>query len=146
MTEMRIPKEEFDAIYARVPRLNVELIAYTPKGLLLTKRDIEPCKGMWHIPGGTVFFGESLKEALSRIAKGELGMAAEAGKLIGFIEYPQMAADGYKGWPVGIAFETKLKGGPKPGIEGEEIGYFTEVPPNTIPDQEKFLNRFVFKS
>ncbi len=145
MDSRRLPKEEFDEIYARVPRLTVELIIQTPKGLLLTKRDIEPCKGMWHIPGGTVFFGESLKEAVSRVAEAELGMSAEAEDFIGYIEYPQMAADGYKGWPIGIAFEVKLTTEPKSDHQGEEIGYFSEVPQNTIPDQEKFLNRFIFK-
>lgn len=140
-----LPKAEFDAIYGRVPRLAVDLIVRTPNGAILIKRGIEPCKGQWHTPGGTVMFGESLTDAAHRIAQKELGIKINLGKLIGYFEYPEMAADGYKGWPVSIVFEATIAGGePQGSDQGEEINYFTSTPKNTIADQAKFLNEFVF--
>jgi len=59
-----LSQKEFDDIYSKVPRLTVEVIVKNRAGgILLTKRAIEPCKGQWHLPGGTVRFGESLLEA-----------------------------------------------------------------------------------
>ena len=55
-----LPKDEFDWIFSRVPRLTVEVVISEPgRGVLLSLRDIEPCRGMWHLPGGTVRFGEA---------------------------------------------------------------------------------------
>ena len=48
------------------------------KKVYLTKRSIEPCKGLWHLPGGTVRFGESLTEAGKLTANKE---ASESGWL-----------------------------------------------------------------
>ncbi len=144
-TKLYIPAAEFDTIYGRVPRLTVEIIIRATQGVVLTKRNIEPCKGQWHIPGGTVRFGESLPEAVQRVALDELGVTVKPGKLLGYIEYPRLLATGYKGWPVGIVFEVSIVGGELHGSEqGEEIGQFSAVPSGTIPDQAQFLNQHVF--
>jgi len=144
-TKHFLPKAEFDAIYAKVPRVTVEVIVRTDKGIVLSKRSIEPCIGQWHIPGGTVRFAEPLHDAVKRIAQDELGVTVAIDKLLGYIEYPQMLADGYKGWPVGITFETHIVAGELRGSDqGEEIGQFTQVPPHTISDQAAFLNMHVF--
>jgi ADP-ribose pyrophosphatase YjhB (NUDIX family) len=145
ITKKPFTKEEFDAIYTRVPRLAVELIVRTPQGIILTKRSMEPRLGEWHIPGGTVFFGETLVQAVERVGEEELGVKIIVGKQLGIIEYPGMLADGYKGWPVGAAFEANIASGtPSGSDQGEEIGYFQHVPENTVPDQEKWLNEHVF--
>ncbi|MET1033232.1 MAG: NUDIX domain-containing protein [Candidatus Saccharimonadales bacterium] len=145
-TDFYIPRAEFDAIYGRVPRLTVEVIIRTTEGVILTKRSMEPCKGQWHIPGGTVRFGESLPQAVQRVAQEELGVVVTPGRLLGYIEYPDMRAAGYKGWPVGIAFEASIVGGELRGSEqGEEVKIFSETPPNTISEQAQFLDQQVFK-
>jgi hypothetical protein len=49
-----LPKDEYRAIYRRVPRLCVEIVIWTPEqGVLLTRREILPNVGAWHIPDGT---------------------------------------------------------------------------------------------
>jgi hypothetical protein len=54
-----LPKDEFDRIFAKVPRLTVEvLIVAEEAGVLLALRDVEPCLGTWNLPGGTVRYGE----------------------------------------------------------------------------------------
>lgn len=135
-----IPKDEFDRIYSRVPRLTVEIIVKTDKGIILTKRAVEPCIGQWHIPGGTVRFKETLHEAVHRIAIEELGVEVIIAKPLGYIEYPQIFASGYKGWPIGIAFAASIKEGtPHGDFQADEIGYFNQVPENTVSEQADFL-------
>ncbi len=65
---MPLTEEEFREIYSKVPRLTVEVIVQSSRGILLTKRASGPCSGLWHIPGGTVRFGEPLVAAVSRVA------------------------------------------------------------------------------
>lgn len=139
-----IPKEVFDDIYVQVPRLTVELIVKTSQGIVLSKRSIEPEIGTWHIPGGTVYFGETLHDAVHRVAKNELGIAVNIERLLGYIEYPTLEANGYKGWPIGIAFEVEIMAGEVKGSEqGEEVRIFKKIPDNTFPDQAKFLKNYL---
>ena len=139
-----IPAEEFNAIYGRVPRLNVEVLIRTPEGVVLTKRSIEPCLGQWHIPGGTVYFGDTLVETVKRVAMEELGVEVEVGQQLGYIEYLNMHAAGYKGWAIGIAFEATIIGGQLTGsYQGEELRCFKEVPKNVIADQAELLRTFL---
>ena len=138
-----LPKEEFDTIYSRVPRLTVEVLVRTPDGIVLTKRDIEPCKGQWHLPGGTVLFGETLADTVRRVALEELNVEVAVGKQLGYIEYPisyEHGHNGRKGWPIGIVFEaTILKGELKGSSQAEEVASFKKVPDNTFVEQAKYL-------
>ncbi len=136
-----IPEDDFKNIYSKVPRATIELLIFRDEGLLLTKRSIEPCFGKWHIPGGTIYFGETIDKAAKRIAQNELGVDIEIIREIGHIEYPIMYKEGYYGWPIGIALEVKtIAGNPRGSEQGEEVGYFKSIPANTIEDQVKFLN------
>ena len=82
-----LSKEEFVDIYKRVPRLTVDLVIKSADGILLSLRDIEPWKGFWHLPGGTVAKGEKITEAAERIAKGETGLDIKIIKELGYLEY-----------------------------------------------------------
>jgi ADP-ribose pyrophosphatase YjhB (NUDIX family) len=131
---------EFDDIYGRVPRLTVEVVVTTPDGLVLTRRSIEPCKGQWHLPGGTVLFAETLPDAVRRVARNELGVEVEVGRMLGYIEYPLMLSSGYRGWPVGIAFETRIVAGQLvPAAQSDEVGVFAALPADLIAEQSGFL-------
>lgn len=143
---MWMPRELFDQIYSRVPRLSVDLLVRTDEGVALTKRDIEPCVGQWHMPGGTVFFGEKLEDAIRRIAHDEIGSDVEIGKQVGYVEYSSLLGDGHNTWTVALVFEVKptsakLEG----GEQGREIGMFKKMPDNLILDQAKFLATINFK-
>ena len=54
--------------------------------LLLVKRDREPAKGQWSLPGGRVETGETLREALLREVREETGIDVEVDGLIGVAE------------------------------------------------------------
>ncbi len=132
----RLPKEEFDAIYRRVPRLTVEVvIATAERGVLLSLRDIEPCRGMWHLPGGTVRFGEPLVDAVRRVAHDELGVEATVGRLLGYIEYPSHYENGLDS-PVGLAFATDIAPSAEPP---PRCRWFTQLPANMHDEQKRFL-------
>lgn len=135
---VKIPFKEFNRVYKKVPRLAVDVIIKTPKGVLLSKRSIEPCKGMWHIPGGTVLFGKKLKDTVKRVAEEEVGIDVTISKPLGNIEYSLETEDGRH--TITIVYLVKLKGGKlKVGEQGEEVKFFKKVPQNTIKEQAKFL-------
>lgn len=134
---------EFRKIYSKVPRLTVEIIIRSDKGTFLTQRSIEPCKNMWHLPGGTVRYGERLTDAVSRIAKREVGIEIKGTELLGYIEYPSHYEKGLDS-PVGIAFEvTKFRGQPQHNAEAKNSGWFNKLPDNMHLEQQDFLRRTV---
>ena len=138
-----LPQDEFDWIFSRVPRLTVEVvIAVRDRGVLLALRDSGPCQGLWHLPGGTVRFGEPATEAVKRVARDELALMVSAGPLLGYIEYPSHYDNGLDS-PVGLAFhalpastgmldEHHLRG---------ECAWFTTLPHNMHREQRDFLVR-----
>ena len=137
-----LPQEEFDHIFSRVPRLTVELvIASDDRGVLLALRDFGPCQGLWHLPGGTVRFGEPLVEAVKRVAQDELGVAVSAGEMLGYIEYPSHYNNGLDS-PVGLTFRADVVGDlPDERDLRSDCAWFTVLPDNMHDEQKEFLAR-----
>ncbi len=150
-----LPQKEFDWIFSRVPRLTVEVvIAVAGRGVLLSLRQIEPCKDMWHLPGGTVRFGEPLLDAVARVARAELGLTVRPGELLGYIEYPSHYLNGLDS-PVGIAFRARVvtdhdapgRLAPEPRRDRRapdrpsNTDWFTVLPDNMHDEQRAFLVR-----
>lgn len=72
---INIPTETYEKIVDAIPILCVDAIIRNDKGeYLLVKRTNEPLKGEWWVPGGRVFKGELLEDAVKRKVKGELGI------------------------------------------------------------------------
>lgn len=138
-TNHPLSEEEFWNVYKRVPRLTVEIILNTKKGVYLTERQIEPCKGLWHFPGGTVRFGEKLTDAVRRIAKRELNIEVTNTKLLGYIEYPSHYLKGLDS-PVGIAFQiTGYSGEVTINEEASHGQWFIEMPDAMHEEQQEFM-------
>ena len=99
--------DEFDGIFSKVPRVTVEvLISCGGRGVMLALRDVDPCRGMWNLPGGSARFGEPLVEAVRRVAADELGIRVRVGPLVGYIEYPSRYENGLD-LPVGLVFRAE---------------------------------------
>lgn len=132
--------EQFKTLYSQVPRLVVEIVVTTEKGIVLTLRDDEAWKNLWHIPGGTVFYQESVEDAVQRVAMEELGISVKIEKLLGYMEYPSEIIHRGFGWPVSLAFLCSSNS-PIPDIneEGEKIQVFDYIPENTIPEHKEIL-------
>lgn len=135
-----LPKAEYDWIFSRVPRLCVEVVIVAPgRGVLLTLRDIPPNVGAWHIPGGTVLFGEPIVEAAKRVARAELHLEIEVGELLGYIEHPSHYEQGLDS-PVGLAFRCEPAGGPpSAGQLPEGCAFFSSLPSGLYGEQREFL-------
>lgn len=133
--------EEFEYIYSRVPRLCVEVLVKTDDGVILTKRSIPPWIGMWHIPGGTVLYKETLEQAVKRIADLELGVEVSVDTFLGFIYYPSEENERGYGWSVGAAYIcTIIRGTPRGSEQGEEVLAFKSLPENTVIEQRDFIS------
>lgn len=135
-----LTKQEFDSIYSKVPRLTVEIIIKEKDGgIYLTKRSIEPCRGQWHLPGGTVRFGEPMIDAVKRIARRELNIDVKKLENKGYIEYPSHYKNGLDS-PVGIVFEIlDYSGSLIINQESQDGGWFNKIPDDMHADQDTFL-------
>ncbi len=141
-----LPQAQFEAIFSEVPRLTVEVVIVSDGRVLLSLRDVGPCEGMWHIPGGTVRFGEHLTDAVTRVARQELGLEVVARRLLGYIEYPSHLLVSWD-WPVGIAFQAGLAmpggGGAAPWDRDDgrpgAVRWFSELPDEMHEEQKDFL-------
>lgn len=136
-----LTKKEYFSIYKRVPRLCVDIIIKTPKGVVLAKRDIGPCKGMWNLPGGGLKFGESLKHAAKRFGREEAGLRIKTEKFIGVFEYSRKST-GF-GHAISILYLAKGLGGKLRGNKyGKDVRYFKKIPKNIVADQRKILKKY----
>lgn len=55
--------------------------------VLLTRRSIEPFKGLWVMPGGKIDLGEPILDALKREVREEVGIEVEVQGLIDVFEH-----------------------------------------------------------
>lgn len=131
--------EEFKKIYSKVPRLCVDLIVQTPKGIVLVLRKLPSWYNQWHFPGGTILYKEKIKDAIRRVAMDELGITVRPGKLLGHIEYEEKKERGF-GYTISLAFlchskEKKMK----PNEDAFEVKAFDKIPKNIIREQGNFI-------
>ena len=140
MSQGPFSEEEFKSIYSRVPRLCVELVIQSDEGILLTLRSLPTWNNQWHLPGGTVLFGEKLTDAVRRVAEDELGASVTVDQMIGVIEYPSEQKERGYGHGIGIAYLCHLNSPDiKLNTEASEAKFFQSAPENIIEEQGDFL-------
>jgi len=94
--------------------------------VLLTRRAIEPARGLWTFPGGYVDWGEDVREGARRETLEEVGLAVRIERLLGVYSYPASPV-------VVVVFEAASPDGAEPvpcATEVLEAAYFT---PGEIP-------------
>lgn len=137
-----LSKKEFEYIYNRVPRLCVEAIIKTEKGIILTKRNIEPEKGSWHIPGGTVLKKETLVNAIKRVVKLELGIDIVIEKMLEIVE-PKLK--NYSKQVISIVFLARPKNKKLNFVldqYADSVAVFDEFPKNTIKYHVNIIKKY----
>lgn len=133
----KLSRQQYYKIYSLVPRMTIDLIIFYKGGLVLSKRDIPPCKGMWHLLGGTVLLGEALSEAAKRIAKEEANLTINPLGIAGIKEYSRKTAFGQT---VAIVFIAKgIRGQLRGNKYGKEVRIFTQLPKKMIKEQKDML-------
>jgi len=88
-----IPDEVWSDIVEHVPIPTVDLLVVTDDSLLLAKRQNEPAKGEWFVPGGRIQKGECLEEAVHRVAREELGVEVVVENELGAYDHRYETAD-----------------------------------------------------
>lgn len=135
---VKLPYNEYLSIYGKVPRLCLDLIIKHNDGILLILRDIDPGKGLWHFPGGTLLMGESIDQAMVRIAQDETGLRVFKPKFLGFLEFVE--AENLFYHTISLVYELSVeKGIPRGSIQGKELKYFKVIPDAMIMEQRKFI-------
>lgn len=139
-----IGDEEWETIVANVPIVSVDLVVRTPDGVVLGRRLNEPARGEWFVPGGRVHKGESLVEAVHRVAEEELGADVEIRDRLGAYEHRYETADvadagGKHLVPVGFAVETDAT-----AFDGDdqhaELATFR---PDELPELHEYVDAYL---
>lgn len=88
-----ISESEWQTIVKHVPIVSVDLIVFYNDAVLLAKRENEPARGEWFVPGGRVLKNETREEAVHRVAEQELGVDVELLESLGAYEHIYKTAD-----------------------------------------------------
>lgn len=87
MTDQRIPEAEWRTVVRNVPIVSVDLVVLDDGGVLLGRRENDPARGEWFVPGGRVRKDETLADAVHRIAADELGVDVTVERRLGAYEH-----------------------------------------------------------
>lgn len=88
-----ISDDTWKEIVDHVPIPSVDLIVRCQGGILLARRQNKPAKGEWFVPGGRIWKGERIREAVRRISKEELGVEVSIERYLGVYEHFYDTAD-----------------------------------------------------
>lgn len=134
----KLSPEEFNKIYSKVPRICVEIVVKNSEGVLLTKRKIPPFNGYWHIPGSGVLFGETLEDAIHRVAREELGVEINIIEFVKVIDWcGNKIAFGHS---ISLVYLVKIISGEiKLDFQASDYGFFKEAPSKTVEEHIEFV-------
>jgi 8-oxo-dGTP diphosphatase len=94
--------------------------------VLLVKRDIEPGRGLWGLPGGYVDWDEHPEGAMARECQEECGLRVEAQQLLS-VQHVMLGEEGI----VILSYRARRTGGnPIAQDEVQQIGWFD---PSSLP-------------
>jgi mutator protein MutT len=85
-------------VTTNIPVSGVGAIVLEKGEILLVRRDREPSRGLWSLPGGKVEWGETLRDACAREVREETGIDVEVEGLAGIVERIVPNEDGEVEW------------------------------------------------
>jgi ADP-ribose pyrophosphatase YjhB (NUDIX family) len=153
----RLSNDAFAAIFTRVPRINIDdiIYRYVAEGpqILLSRRSIEPNKGLWQLPGGTVYKDEDINDAAVRIGKAETGLTIKVEGCAGVMSFPaERRLVNLDGTPTEITVHTNslamlsrsLGGELRADTNTSETSWLHDLPENNVIPQHAQLLRYIF--
>ena len=128
-----LSQEDFDWVQKAVPIICIDIIVKDNNKVLLGRRNTNPFIGLWHIPGGLIYYNEKIQDAISRIAKREIGLEVEIVKQLPLHEYID---ENPRGHFIGLNYIVKGIGGEiKTNEYNSDLQYFDFIPNDTNPCQ-----------
>ncbi len=130
-----------DRIFFRNPKVVVIALIEDGGRVLLGRRDIEPGRGLWGLPGGYVDWNEHPEAALVRECREEMRVEVEPLELLP-VQHITVDDEGI----VFLPYRAHLIGGePAAGDEVQEVGWFkpNALPPIAFPSHRLVLQRWV---
>ncbi len=120
------------------PKLMVDVVIPSDKGVVLVRRGSEPYEGQWALPGGFVEVGETVRQAAVREAAEETGLAVEVSRLVGVYSDPERDPRGHN---VSVAFLARvLSGQMQAASDAAEV---EDLDPNSVElafDHERIIS------
>lgn len=103
-----------DTLYSRfvelMPIACIDVVIHEGDYFVMVKRNEEPAKGLWWIPGGRLLKDETMEEGAVRKAKEETGLDVEVERRIGvYDEFFDTSIQGCPTHTVCVAFLVKSK-------------------------------------
>lgn len=92
----------------KFPKLAVDVLVEENGKILLIKRNFDPFKGKWALPGGFIEYKETVEQAAVREVKEETGIDVELEGLLGVYSDPERDPRGHV---ISIVFFGAKKGG-----------------------------------
>lgn len=83
---MKLDASTYAFVFSKCVRLCLDLCISGRKGVLLIKRSHAPYHGKLALPGGRMYFGETINAAATRIARDEIGARIGVIRLLGICE------------------------------------------------------------
>lgn len=144
MKKKPLTYDEFKSIYSKVPRLCVDPIVRTKKGIILALRKGKDYgwENKWHLPGGTLHYKESVEQGLRRLMNEEAGIEVKIGKILGYMEFPSEINERGFGWSVSLGILCYIESGKiRPDENAYEIKEFKELPENMVEEHRDFIKK-----
>lgn len=133
--------EEFRQIYSKVPRLCVDPIVRMKDGIVLSLRNGNyGWDNQWHLPGGTLYYRETIEQGLKRLMKEEIGIEVRIVKLLGYKEFLSEEKERGFGYSVSLLILCDYVSGElRPDENVHEVKVFSKLPENMVKEHEDFL-------
>jgi len=124
------------------PLPTVVIIAYNARyEIALIRRNVEPARGQWSLPGGFIEIGETAVQAALRELAEETGLSGNKPELVGVSNH----LNGFYGDILLIGYAVEIDSDRiQPGDDASEAGWFTfdDHPPLAFPVHVELLERW----
>ncbi|HYM49314.1 MAG TPA: NUDIX domain-containing protein, partial [Candidatus Limnocylindrales bacterium] len=129
-----------ERIFFRNPKVVVVALIEEHDRVLLVRRDIEPGRGLWGLPGGYVDWDEHPERAMVRECLEETGVEVEPGGLLGIQHILLEDGEG----AIVLSYRARLIAGePAARDETQEVAWF---PPRALPPLAFQSHRTILQS